>query len=195
MNKFGDGIDWEKFAVEILHDTDGNKDKIFFKYEDKKEIIQHIEKYIDKTHTNKVLDIGCNIGRWANLLKERGFYYTGIDQASAIIIAIKIFPEGIFYKGFLWNMHFDNEFNLVFCNNVLQHNTLQEKHKMLPIIYKSLKREGILFINESTTIKPTKTQLTHEGWIQLMNDYKLQFLESWQPNNFQLDECYLFRKS
>lgn len=200
--KFGDGISWNNFALEILDETKEDRNKIFFKYEDKKETIQHIEKYLptNKSSINKLfiyraLDVGCNIGRWAHLLNERGFYYTGVDQSrSAINIASQLFPEGIFYNQFLWDITFNQEFNLVFCNNVLQHNTLPEKHKILPKIYDSLKPDGILFINESTTTNETKTQLTYKGWIELINNYNFEFLESWQPNKIGLNECYLFRK-
>lgn len=191
-NKFGDGISWDKFVIEIIEQIGGDKDKIFFKYEDKKEIIEHIEKYITK---GKVLDCGCHIGRWSKLLKERGFDYTGVEQSHiAFITALYYCPKCKFQNKFVWDIDFKEEFDLTFCNNVLQHNTLEEKHKIVPKIRESLKHGGILFLNESTVIKPTITQLTYEKWIELMNIYNFKFIESWQPNQIGLDECYLFRK-
>lgn len=197
ITKFGDGISWEKFADEVLKETKGIESKISFIYEDKKDIINHIEKYIkaDKLENKDVLDCGCHIGRWTTLLKSRGFNYVGVDQSTkAIEIAKKCFPTTLFYNKFLWDIHFYKEFDLAFCNNVLQHNNIEEKNRILTCIHKTLKHNGILFINESTVNKETMTQLTYEGWINLMNNHGFEFLESWQPNNIGLDECYLFRK-
>lgn len=191
-NIFGDGISWEKFADEVLEQTEGIKDRMSFKYEDTKEIFDHIEKYVK---FGKVIDCGCHIGRWSELLKRRGFDYTGIDQSKkAIDIALKYFPDTSFHTTLLWEMNFNEEFNLGFCNNVLQHNTLEEKNKILKCIYKALKPNGILFLNESTVLIETKTQLTYKGWIRLMLKHNFIFLESWHKNGLGLDDNYLFRK-
>lgn len=192
---WGDGISWENFAKEILEETGRNKDKIFFKYgenKDRDKIIDHIKKYVKG---GRVLDIGCNISRWSKLLKESGLDYIGIDQSREVIrIAIQYNSGDLFYCQFLWDITFDNEFDLIFCNNVLQHNTLEEKCKILPRIYDALKNKGILFLNESTVYKETMTQLTYSGWINLVQEYGFKFLESWQPNKEGINECYLFRK-
>ncbi len=191
-NIFGDGISWETFADEILEQTKGNTDKISFKYEDTKEIFDHIEKYVK---FGKVIDCGCHIGRWSTLLKSRRFDYTGIDQSKkAIEIAKKYFSDTTFYNKFLWEITFNEEFDLGFCNNVLQHNILEEKNKILKCIYRALKPNGILFINESTVLSETKTQLTYKGWIRLMLKHNFIFLESWHKNNLGLNDSYLFKK-
>jgi 2-polyprenyl-3-methyl-5-hydroxy-6-metoxy-1,4-benzoquinol methylase len=187
QKKFGDGISWEQFAEE---------QKILppFIYENtgKKEIIDILKKFLN---AGKVLDCGCNIGRWANLLTEKGFEYTGIDQSQKAIDMAKMrYPNYTFIQGFLWDMTFKGEFDLAFCNNVLQHNTLQEKKRVLPKINQALKIDGYLFLNESTTNEPTLTQLTYEGWINLITTYGFKFLESWQLNQLGLTECYFFKK-
>lgn len=194
---FGDGISWEKFAYDVIDETRRDVGKIFFVYgRDKKkdEIINRIKRYV--VPKGKLLDIGCNIGRWVNILRELGLVYYGIDQSEdAIKIAKKYHPNELFSRTFLWNIHFENEFNLIFCNNVLQHNTLEEKKRILPLLNRALKHDGtgLLFINESTVYNNTITQLTYDGWIKLIQSYGFNFIESWQKNDIELDEAYLFK--
>lgn len=212
---WGDGISWENFAYEAIGETNGNIDKIFFKYgQDKKkdEIIDRLKKHIKKLIRGnnsggnnsgiiKILDIGCSIGRWVGILKELkieglGIDYYGVDQSEeAIRIAVKYSPKELFYRMFLWDLSFENEFDIIFCNNVLQHNTLEEKKRILIKIRKALKNDGLglLFINESTVLSDTMTQLTYNGWIRLIESYDFDFIESWQKNDIGLDEAYLFK--
>lgn len=200
--KFGDNISWEKFAYEVIEETNGNTDKIFFKYgQDKKkdEIIDRIKRHINGDNI-KLLDIGCNIGRWVNILKLKieglGIDYYGVDQSEeAIRIATRYSPKELFYRMFLWDLSFENEFDIIFCNNVLQHNTLEEKKRILIKIRKALKNDGLglLFINESTVLNDTMTQLTYNGWIKFIESYSFDFIESWQKNDIGLDEAYLFK--
>ncbi len=199
VNKFGDGISWENFAYEAFEDAGGKLDRIFYKYEDYKNTIDTIRKYVP---VGKVLDCGCNIGRWSKLLST-WYEYTGIDQSQkAIKIALLVQllenennqQHITFHNNFLWDININNEFDVAFCNNVLQHNTLVEKKRIIPRLYNALKPGGILYIYESTVNLETATQLTYDGWIKLMSDYTFKFLESWQPNSIGLDECYLFKK-
>lgn len=194
---FGDGISWKKFVDEILEETKGDVSKLFYKHDPNDPndlIIKNIKKY--KPNGGKLLDCGCNISRWIEYFEDAGFIYTGIDQETyAIKIAKKYHPNGDFRIGFLWNIRFENEFDLIFCNNVLQHNTLEEKKRILPLLRKALKYDstGLLFINESTVLSETMTQLTYDGWIKFIESYGFKFIESWQKNDIGLDEAYLFK--
>jgi len=197
---FGNGISWENFASEITENTNGNPDRIFFVYgHDKKkdDIIDRIKKYIPFQYScGKLLDIGCSIGRWVDILQKLDMNYYGVDQSDeAIRTAVRYHPKELFYKTFLWNICFDNEFDLIFCNNVLQHNTLEEKNRILPLLRRALKKDGLglLFINESTVLYDTMTQLTYDGWIKFIESYGFKFIESWQKNDIGLDEAYLFK--
>lgn len=190
--EFGDKIRWDKHVIEIIT----KEKKIFYNNHTKRyeEILNIIKKY--KLPPAKVLDCGCHIGRWIEVFKEAGYNYTGIDQSQyAINIAKQFHPNDKFICNFLWDMNFNEEFEIVFMNAVLQHNTLVEKCRIIPKIYNALKYNGIYYFAESTVEKETDTQLTHEQWIDLMELNNFKFLESWHKNELNLNDNYLFIKN
>lgn len=186
--KFGDGISWENHITELPVDMN----KLFYKFDKNNEMVRHIRKYIQK---GRLIDCGCHVGRWIEFFEGAGFDYTGIDQSPKVIeTALQHHPKGKFINKFLWDIEFNEEFDLAITVAVLQHNTLEEKKKILPKIYKSLKKDGIFFTTESTVIEETKTQLTYDGWINLVENNGFKFLESWHPNSVNLDEFYLYKR-
>ena len=111
-NKFGDGISWENFAREALEESDMDSSLLFFKYgQDKKkdEIIDRIGKYIsldDDGRIRKLLDVGCNIGRWIDILKKFGMDYYGVYQSEEVVrIAMKYHPTELFFVSFCGICH------------------------------------------------------------------------------------------
>lgn len=187
--KFGDEISWENHVKELLTNE---KDRLYYKFDENSAIIQHIRKYIQK---GKLIDCGCHIGRWIRFFESAGFDYTGADQSlEAIKVALQYNPKGKFVNKFLWDMDFKEEFDIAVCIAVLQHNTLHEKEIILPKIYRSLKIDGIFFMTESTVLKETKTQLTYNGWVNLVEKNGFKLLESWHPNDCGFHDFYLFRR-
>lgn len=187
--KFGDGISWENHVRELL---EKEEDRLYYKFDKNNDIIMHIKKYMPK---GKLVDCGCHIGRWIRFFEGAGFDYTGVDQSSeAIKVALQYNPKGKFVNKFLWDMNFKEEFDIAVCIAVLQHNTLEEKHMILPKICESLKSNGIFFMTESTVPKETNTQLTYDRWIGLIERNGFKFLESWHPNDCNFHDFYIFRK-
>ncbi len=187
--KFGDGISWENHISELpLND----RNKLFYKPDEHGEIIKHIKKYIQK---GKLIDCGCHVGRWIDFFEGAGFDYTGIDQSSdAIKTALQYHPNAKFINKFLWDIDFKERFDIAVCIATLQHNTLDEKKKILPKICRSLKKNGIFFITESTVLEETNTQLTYKGWINLVEKNGFKFLESWHLNSVKSHDFYLFKR-
>lgn len=153
----------------------------------------------------RVLDAGCNIGRYAPVLMAAGFDYTGVDQSlEAIEIARARNPAGTFIHSFLWDMVFPVRatcgaslgfpFDAAICFAVLQHNTLDEKERILPRIAAATRPSGVLVLSESTMPEATRTQLTHDGWIELVTRHGFTLLETFHENEFGLHDAYVFRK-
>lgn len=143
----------------------------------------------------RVLDAGCNIGRYAPILMAAGFDYTGVDQsAEAIEIARERNPAGTFVHSFLWDMEFSEPFDAVICFAVLQHNTLDEKERILPRIAAATRPGGVLLLSESTMPEATRTQLTREGWIELVTRHGFALLETFHTNEYGLHDAYVFRR-
>ncbi len=188
-NKFGDGISWETHVHEIIDSHDISE--MFYTKENEK--IEHLKKY--KSH-GKVLDCGCHVGRWIEVFRGNNYDYVGIDQSSLAIETFKRYkPDAKIVHSLLWNMSFDNEFDIAHFNAVLQHNRLEEQEKILPKVYQALKPNGILIIAESTVLKPTQTQRTYQGWITFIEKHGFKFMESWHNNELNLEDNYLFVKS
>jgi 2-polyprenyl-3-methyl-5-hydroxy-6-metoxy-1,4-benzoquinol methylase/glycosyltransferase involved in cell wall biosynthesis len=188
VNKFGDRISWGNHIYEII-DSDQN---IFYRpYNHEK--IDKLKKY---KSNGKVLDCGCHIGRWIEVFRENGYDYTGIDQSYEALETVKKYkPNGKFVHSLLWNMSFNEEFDIAHFNAVLQHNKLKEQEKIIPKIYQALKTNGILIIAESTVNKETQTQRTYQGWIKFIEKHGFKFMESWHKNELGLEDNYLFIKT
>lgn len=195
-NKFGDRIDWDHHVNEILTSLNEDANTIFYKKENEK--IDKLKKYKDPetcTYKQKVLDCGCHIGRWIEVFRENNYDYTGVDQSKvALETALKYKPDGKFVHSLLWEMNFNNEFDIVHTNAVLQHNKLNEQEKILSRISKALKNDGILIIAESTVNRETETQRTYNGWIKCIENHGFKFLESWHKNELGLNDNYIFIK-
>lgn len=188
VNKFGDGISWENHVNEILNSH--NISDIFYSSNDDK--INKLKKYKKE---GRLLDCGCHIGRWFEVFKKSGYKYTGIDQSLLAIETFKKFkPDAVILHSLLWDMKFNEEFDIVHFNAVLQHNKLEEQEKIIEKVNKALKLDGILIIAESTVDKQTSTQRTYSGWINFIENYGFKFMESWNKNEINLEDNYIFTK-
>ncbi len=188
INKFGDGIDWENHVHEILN----SNQTVFYDKNHCEEKINKIKKY---KQSGKMLDCGCHIGRWIEVFRDNNYDYIGVDQSiEAIETAKRYKPNGKFVHSLLWDMSFDNEFDIVHTNAVLQHNTLSEQEKILPKMNRALKHNGILIIAESTEPRQTLTQRTYQGWISFIEKYGFKFMESWHKNPLGFEDNYIFIK-
>ncbi len=187
INKFGDGISWENHVHEILD----NNQNIFYSSENQ-EKINYLKKY---KSNGRILDCGCHIGRWIEVFRGNGYDYVGIDQSHEALETFKKYkPNAKVVHSLLWNMSFDNEFDIVHTNAVLQHNTLLEQEKILPKMNRALKHNGILIIAESTEPRQTLTQRTYQGWISFIEKYGFKFMESWHKNPLGFEDNYIFIK-
>ena len=187
QKKFGDNISWEEHVNEVLKEK-----QIYYPYNPDWDRVKMLQKY---KQTGKLLDAGCNIGRYINTLKGAGYNYTGIDQSQyAIDTAKENNPNDKFFQNFLWNIKFENEFDIIFMKAVLQHNQMNEKKRIIPQLFKALKNGGIFLMDESTLLENTETQLTHDNWINLVESFGFKFKESFHKNELDVDDCYVFEK-
>lgn len=189
VNEFGDGTSWEDHIKEVFV----NKE-VFYQSESK--FVGVIKRnLLSVKHRPRLLDCGCHVGRYIEMFQKAGFDYIGVDQSEKVIeIAKRYHPNDKFIASFLWDIHFDKEFDVAVCVAVLQHNVLEEKKKILPKICKALKSGGIFFMAESTILKETKTQLTYKGWISLVESFGFRFIESFHKNDDGFEDKYIFRK-
>lgn len=195
---FGDNISWDNHVYEIIERNKTKGEVIFYKYDEFSEIPKHILNYIPDCKDKKLLDCGCHMGRWSEFFTGMGFDYTGIDQSNHAIETAKEYQSSKsnikFINSFLWDMNFNQEFDIAITIAALQHNKLEEQEKIVPKIYNALKSDGLYFMTESTEPDETKTQRTYDGWIKFIESFGFKFLESWHKNEYGMDDHYIFRK-
>jgi 2-polyprenyl-3-methyl-5-hydroxy-6-metoxy-1,4-benzoquinol methylase len=140
----------------------------------------------------KVLDLGCGIGKWNLLWRKLGAIYEGLDASpSAIEIARKRHPDLKFYLMRAEEMDFEEEYDVIFCNTVLQHVKHENKKKLLPKVWKALKSNGLFIFQEKCDVN-TETTFTRENWIKFVEQFGFKFLrmtEEGDPRN-----GFVFRK-
>jgi len=190
-NRFGDCMSWENHVQEILNKGQPIE-SIYYGKQSHSERIDKIKKY---KPNGKLLDCGCHIGRFINTFRDNGYDYTGVDQSSYALKIAKIYqPTGKWVHSLLWEMNFNEEFDIVHFNAVLQHNLLKEQEKIIQKVYQALKKGGILFIAESTVTRETRTQRSYRGWIEFIESNGFKFLESFHKNELGIDDNYIFVK-
>lgn len=101
-----------------------------------------IEQYAKR---GKILDIGCGKGEFLSLAKERGWEIFGLEPSKGFAEFIsKNYGLNITSKPLEEAGYQDSFFDVVVLNMVLEH--IDEPRKMLGLIGRILKKNGILFI-------------------------------------------------
>ena len=184
LGKFGDGIDWDEHAQHQKGAGPHRDDDLLARFS------EHIPP------GSKVIDLGCNIGRFCPMFVEAGYVYLGVDQSDvALSIAEERNPGCSFQLCWLGRLPYEEDFAAAVCNAVLQHNDYAAQSRIVRAAFKALKAGGVLFAAESTVRTPTRTQRTQRGWAHLFESAGFEVLETWHPNpEYQLDDHYLLRK-
>lgn len=191
MGDFGDGIDWSAEARRAAAEDVRLGLALPI---GRSEMVERLTELLPGR--GRILDAGCNIGRYCPILLAAGFSYHGVDQsAEALSIASERNPTGQFSESLLWDMAFAEQFDAAISMAVLQHNTLDEKQRILPRIAAAIRPGGLFVMSESTVLEETRTQLTQEGWIRLVISHGFELLSTWHPNpEHGIDDAYMFRR-
>lgn len=188
--KFGDGIDWDAearraaAASEQEHANGGVRANAL-------ELTARLAQYGAR---GRLLDCGCNIARYYPPLREAGFEYTGVDQSQqALEIAHQRYPNIALVWSMLWSMSFESQFDVAISMAVLQHNTHDEKNRIIHQIAKAVRTGGWFAMQESTVLNDTATQLTHQHWINTVEKHDFSLIDTWHPNpEYAVNDAYLF---
>jgi 2-polyprenyl-3-methyl-5-hydroxy-6-metoxy-1,4-benzoquinol methylase len=109
-----------------------------------------------------VLDVGCGNGIISRSLGRKGFNVLGIDVSEKAIEKAKSLNE-------LQNVSFqvmsaeqlsvsNEKYHAVVCSEVLEH--LHEPHKLLQVLYRSLKNDGVLIVTVPNGKGPREVLVT-----------------------------------
>ena len=123
---------------------------------------------LDLQGGQRILDLGCGVGRWGEELCERGLYYVGIDGSAALIKRAKEnlqkFPNkkllvGLFqqFPDVLWKAREKEPFQLIFVNGVFMYLNDDDFEEALKNIKKVCDASCQLYLKESMGVKERLT--------------------------------------
>lgn len=96
-------------------------------------------------HGAKVLDVGCGSGRDSLFFMRQGYRVTMLDASAAMCrCAEKLTGQKALNKTFA-EIHFEKQFDGIWANASLLHVPEQELEKVLKILYRALKDDGVLY--------------------------------------------------
>jgi trans-aconitate methyltransferase len=190
---FGDGIDWNAEARRANKEGQpGNHVG---------ELVRRVKEIViagpqSRNMKPVLVDCGCNIGRFCPQVQAAELVYIGVDQADeALAIARKRYPGVSFVKSMLWDPwpRSVGPIDAAICNAVLQHNTHDEKRRILARIAEAVPAGGVFAMQESTVVQETKTQLRQGDWIKLVEGFGFKLHSMWHPNDeFGILDGYVF---
>jgi len=162
-----DNIDWDRHWIE--HKDDKNFQDV--------NMFDYFKDLLPKAFT--VLDIGCGSGKFYSLFKKLGCKnYVGVDFSRVgLQLAKNKFPKANLLLMRVQEIEFIPTFDLVFSNTFLQHTSLETKKKIFPRIWKSLKKNGLLVIQEKSDVD-TKTTFTRENWVRFIEAFGFKFIRA-----------------
>jgi len=124
-------------------------------------------------YNKKVLEVGCGIGAFSKILKERGFTVSSSDISRFIISKAKKLQKGIDFK--VENIEKTQgkrrEYDLIFAFEVLEH--LKDPKKSMKNLKRRLKEDGTLIFSSPYPTKRTLADPTHisvktpEEWVKI----------------------------
>jgi len=117
------------------------------------ELFTPIVSVIEKTIKIKgaVLDVGCSSGILLSLLKQRGFFVSGIEpNKNAYTLARKSLKNNIFFGTLSqFSKQSNKKFNCIIYNHVLEH--IEKINEEFVLINKHLTKDGVLIIGVPNT--------------------------------------------
>ena len=172
---FLDYYDSEKYAERRLKKLKGHFSKNYTKYG-----LFYFNKLRLKNN-EKVLDVGCGVGKFVGYAVEKGAEGYGIDFSPSVIKLAKANFKGQFVVGDITKMPYQNNFfDKIFCDEVYEHLSLDEGQKMVNEIYRVLKPGGRFLIK-------TPNVLSNYGFRVIMGFHKLV-----RKGKFSLKTCHDF---
>ncbi len=159
-----------------------NKSELLFYYRWFKGWIKFLDKFLSlkKGQGRSVLEVGCAIGAFSKLLKERGFEVTATDISEFIIKKARQLQKDVKFKvlDIENSPEIDEKYDYIFAFEVLEH--LNNPQKALLNMKELLKEGGVLVFS---TPLPTKQTLadpmhinihSHNFWLSLGKELKFK---------------------
>ena len=132
------------------NDTFKKRGKVFLELQEQ---IPGIAKLFETNGVKKVLDLGCGSGRHTVYFAKNGFQVYGFDNAPA---GLKLTKDWLREEGLRANLKLgsiyqklpyrDSYFDALIAIQVINHGTIENIRKLIKVIQRILKPDGLVFI-------------------------------------------------
>lgn len=103
-------------------------------------------KMLQPCQGDRVIDLGCGLGYFTNMIASRGATCVGMDLDGECIDYCSKYMMGIYHLGDITDIPYpDNSFNKVLCTEVLEH--VEHNEKVLEEIKRVIEPGGILVVS------------------------------------------------
>lgn len=141
-----------------------------------KPFVHKLDHYISGRET--LLDLGCGVGNECKYFSNRGLKVTGIDLSEKQIeICKERVPDGEFIKGDVVTIQLQRQFDIVWCNDVLEHLFPNEVEVTIDNAISHLKDDGILFLIWDSP----KYRLS--GRADILHGHRITYKSGYQPTD------------
>lgn len=192
---------WNKrYHLDIGEKVVGNRNWSNERYAiESKDFVKKVFPILEGLKINNVLDFGCGIGRWTELLVKCSQKYYGIDLTEyAISVCKKQYPDQSFQVFDGDKIPFeDTNFDLIFTCVVLQHVVDDERlEQYIDQFYNRLNDEGYILICENIIKGRDRIDLKfrrEEEYLQFFNKFNLR-LKDYHKFGKETHILFLFQK-
>lgn len=106
---------------------------------------RHIVRLLRPSAQDTILDIGCGIGYFFFLLKDKGYSVIGMDSDVSSLKTARSYQNGKFICADIRNLPFKNEsFTVLLASEVLEH--LPSEGAAVAELYRTLAKNGMLLV-------------------------------------------------
>ena len=128
--------------------------------------------FLDPKPGDKILDVGCSLGYFADVISKLGAEVTGIEISEYAIEQAKLRYESRKELQFICmnalEMDYESQFDKVLCYHLIEHLDLDGGRILLRKIRNALKGEGVLVlgapINDFTLFRRLIRLIAHRPW-------------------------------
>ena len=187
------GLEWQKKMP-----TDSELDSIYSEYSQSKFDYDRYDffnavykKYISKLKKASVLDLGCGLGHFLDILKGKGWDIEGIDMSkSSVKIAKKKLGNKIHLKS-IESFKTSKKYDLILMIDIIEH--VRNPDHIMQKVKDLLKKDGLLIMNTPNT-SAILAKISGKTWFQYKREHLYYFNSSnikqfLSKNGFKTIKC------
>ncbi len=129
-------------------------------------------------YRGKILDVGCGIGTFLKIAKDRGWQVEGVEPSPTACKIARKNTESLIYNGDFININFSYSFDAITIIDVLR--SVENPASFLKKSYMLLKKGGILLIREIHAAYQKHRRLRSK-----LHSKSYEYIQEWTPSSLE----------